>query len=148
MMLVPCLLLAHQSVLARQATPMDPQAKLAAAINAHRQEKSLTLLNRNPNLDKAAQAMADDIARTGNLEHQDSQGRPLRARVEAAGYQGWRRITENLAMGSTTGPETVGLWKESPGHREAMVRTDITEHGVGVAPSPEGTVWVWIGGRR
>lgn len=147
-MLVSCLLLAHRAAGIQLAAPPDLPTQLAASINVHRQGKGLTTLARNENLDKAAQAMADDIARTGNLAHQDSQGRQLRARVEAAGYQGWRRITENLAMGSTTSDQTVSLWEGSRGHREAMVRTDITEQGVGVAPSPEGPVWVWIGGRR
>lgn len=147
-MLVSCLLLAQQSVLASRTVPPEPQAKLAASVNAYRQSRSLSPLILNENLNKAAQAMADDLARTGDLNHVDSQGRQLRARVEAAGYQNWRRITENLAMGSETSDQTVTLWDESPGHKAAMVRTDITEHGVGVSPGPHGTVWVWIAGRR
>ncbi|HAY13464.1 MAG TPA: CAP domain-containing protein [Fimbriimonadaceae bacterium] len=147
-MLVSCLLLAQQSVLASRTVPPEPQAKLAASVNAYRQSRSLSPLTLNENLNKAAQAMADDLARTGDLNHVDSQGRQLRSRVEAAGYQNWRRITENLAMGSETSDQTVTMWDESPGHKAALNRSDITEHGVGVAPGPYGTVWVWIGGRR
>lgn len=147
-MLVSCLLLAHQVSQSSQTEPSTVQTKLAGAVNAYRQSKSLSPLTLNENLNRAAQAMADDLARTGDLNHVDSQGRQLRARVEAAGYQNWRRITENLAMGSESGEHTVSLWDGSPGHKAALNRTDITEHGVGVTPSPAGTVWVWIGGRR
>lgn len=147
-MLVSCLLLVQHSALASRTLPPEPQAKLAASVNAYRQAKSLSPLALNENLNQAAQAMAEDLARTGDLDHVDSRGRQLRTRVEAAGYQNWRRITENLAMGSEISDQTVTMWDESPGHKAALNRADITEHGVGVAPGPYGTVWVWIGGRR
>lgn len=147
-MLVPCLLLAQKSALATPALPDNPHQRLAVSVNAYRRDRALPALVFNPNLNLAAQTMAEDLARTGILEHHDSRGRNLRTRVDAAGYQNWRRITENLAMGSETSDQTVTMWDESPGHKAALNRADITEHGIGVAPGRYGTVWVWIAGRR
>lgn len=147
-MLVPCLLLAQKSALATPALPDNPLQRLAVSVNAYRRDRALPALVFNPNLNLAAQTMAEDLARTGILEHHDSRGRNLRTRVDAAGYQNWRRITENLAMGTNTSDYTVAMWDQSPSHKQALNRADITEHGIGVAPGRYGTVWVWIAGRR
>lgn len=147
-MLVPCLLLAQKSALATPALPDNPHQRLAVSVNAYRRDRALPALVFNPNLNLAAQTMAEDLARTGILEHHDSRGRNLRTRVDAAGYQNWRRITENLAMGTNTSDYTVAMWDQSPSHKQALNRSDITEHGIGVAPGRYGTVWVWIAGRR
>lgn len=147
-MLVPCLLLAQKSALATPALPDNPHQRLAVSVNAYRRDRALPALVFNPNLNLAAQTMAEDLARTGILEHHDSRGRNLRTRVDAAGYQNWRRVTENLAMGTNTSDYTVAMWDQSPSHKQALNRSDITEHGIGVAPGRYGTVWVWIAGRR
>lgn len=147
-MLATCLLLSQKSALATPALPENPHQRLAVSVNAYRRARSLPVLIVNPNLNLAAQTMAEDLARTGILEHQDSQGRNLRTRVDAAGYQNWRRVTENLAMGTNTSDYTVAMWDQSPSHKDALNRSDISEHGIGVAPGRYGTVWVWIGGRR
>lgn len=147
-MLATCLLLAQKSALATPALPENPHQRLAVSVNAYRRARSLPVLIVNPNLNLAAQTMAEDLARTGILEHQDSRGRNLRTRVDAAGYQNWRRVTENLAMGTNTSDYTVAMWDQSPSHKDALNRSDISEHGIGVAPGRYGTVWVWIGGRR
>lgn len=105
-------------------------------------------LKRHAMLDLAAQRFAAEMARTGTFSHIDREGRDVGHRVESAGYRGYERVTENLALGSRTAEETVTLWMESPSHRRALLDGDLREMGVGIAQGPEGPLWVWIGGAR
>jgi hypothetical protein len=121
---------------------------VTAWVNGVRLEQRIGPLKRNVLLDLAAQRYAAEMARSGTFSHTDREGRGPGQRVESAGYRGYERVAENLALGSVTAEETVALWMESPGHRRALLDGSLREMGVGIAQGPDGPLWVWIGGAR
>lgn len=122
--------------------------ELAYTNNLVRAERGLSLLGRSVELDRAAQFMADELARRGTLDHTDLGGRKPWDRAESFGYRNWEFVAENLALRSRDAAETVSLWLGSPGHRKNLENPRVRELGVGVATGPQGRVWVTVYGAR
>jgi uncharacterized protein YkwD len=109
--------------------------------NAFRRLKGVHELKVNPHLTKAAQSFAEYLARTDKFSH-TADGRQPSERVSAAGYD-YCIVAEHIAWEyNSAGFGTRGLaqalvtgWKNSPEHRRNMLDPDVTEIGVGVAPS-------------
>jgi uncharacterized protein YkwD len=106
--------------------------------NQFRAGESRVVLRNSKELENAARAFAEYMARTGKFDHEVDGTTPA-SRVKAAGYQ-FCRIGENIARHySTQGFDTPDLgrrlvesWKESPGHRHNMLEPDVIETGVAV----------------
>jgi len=79
------------------------------------------------------------MARLGRLEHVLSGGRYPRPedRLAAAGYQ-WSAYAENIAMGQSTPAAAMDSWMHSSGHRANILKTNVTEIGVGFARDSAG----------
>ena len=129
------------------AAPAAPAAGGTSAIsgtivqltNAERSNAGLPALRANSQLMEAAQLHADQMARLGRLEHVLSGGRYPRPedRLAAAGYQ-WSAYAENIAMGQSTAAAAMDSWMHSSGHRANLLKTNVTEIGVGFARDSAG----------
>lgn len=95
---------------------------------------------------RAAQLHADQMARTGRLEHELRGARHPRAedRLRAVKY-GWQAWAENIASGQLTAADALKSWMTSKGHRRNILEPSMTEIGVGYARDRAGrTYWVQL----
>ncbi len=110
--------------------------------NQVRGEQKLAPLKVNAMLAKAARAFAQSVANSGKFSH-TADGRTPSQRAESVGYKHCG-VAENLAMdGNSAGYDTGALalqaiagWMNSPPHRANILRTTVSEIGVGVARAP------------
>jgi uncharacterized protein YkwD len=119
------------------AAPADaPAAEMAQVINlvnAERASAGLGPLTYNPTLTDDAQAYSDYMASANFFAHTAPDGSTLTQRAEAAGYNTWTFLAENLAGGQPTPERVVAAWMKSPGHRANILASEATEVGVGHA---------------
>jgi len=76
------------------------------------------------------------MARRGYFDHFGPGGSSPSSRYAARNSAGQRviRVTENIARGNGTSPESaLGMWLNSSGHRKHLVGREMTHIGVGVA---------------
>lgn len=79
-------------------------------------------------LQAAAQAHADDMARSGNFSHRGSGGGTSQSRVAAAGYNACF-TAENIAHGQPTIAAVISDWMGSSGHRANILSPQATQFG-------------------
>lgn len=99
-------------------------------VNRFRATHGLRPLKLTPLLNEAAQRHADDMAYRDYFAHEAPNGTGPGDRAAAVGYR-FRTVLENLAAGQETPRAAVEGWKNSPGHRRAMLDRRITEAGIG-----------------
>jgi uncharacterized protein YkwD len=105
-------------------------------INSYRSKP----LVRDAQLDEAAQAHADWMAKNNKMSHQQSWfGSKPSDRVSATGYH-WRGVAENIAMGQRTEKEVTTAWYNSSGHRRNM-QGDYRHIGIGIAYADDGSIY-------
>lgn len=113
----------------------DPAAAAAvyALTNELRAENGLPALALNSALDSAAGRYAATLAENDWFAHEGPDGSTITSRAEAAGYSGWRYLSENLYRGfyGDAAERIVQAWAASPGHYSNMLGEQITEIGVG-----------------
>lgn len=126
--------------------PPEPAARdwrrqILAEVNQFRGLYGLEPLRLTPLLNDAAQRHADDMAYQDYVAHIGRDGRGPGDRASDSGYR-WRLILENLAAGQSTPEQAVQGWKDSDGHRRAMLNPEVTEAGIGYRflPSDQGQV--------
>ena len=115
-------------------------ADLAARINRERLARGLAPLALNAKLMAAAQAHADDIARTAQFGHTGSDGSSATIRVARAGYgkYSWGyRVGENWARYHSVA-DAFAMWMESAPHRNNILHPVYREVGIGVAATSAG----------
>ena len=93
----------------------------------------------NAALQAAAQAHADDLARSGGLSHTGSDGSALRDRLAAARYPACF-AAENIARGQPDVSSVIAEWTGSRGHYENMVNAAAQQFGFARA----GDIWVLV----
>jgi|GEM_PF-1336454 len=100
--------------------------------NQARQANGLSPLSPDANLEVAAASYAQLLAVNDWFDHVGPDGSTVQGRAEAAAYQNWLFLAENLAKGTgiATAPEVVDAWMASPGHRENILNSDLEEIGV------------------
>ncbi|MBE9639736.1 CAP domain-containing protein [Salipiger mangrovisoli] len=118
-------------------------AEAAAALNGWRRAQGLAPLTRSAQLQRAAQAHSDDMARMNKMGHVGSDGSRVGARTRAAGYD-FREVAENVAMTPLGIDSAMELWAKSPSHRAAMSRGDLREFGL----AQNGRYWTLVMGLR
>lgn len=117
--------------------------RIIARTNRFRQENDLDPVERNDELDAAAEYFAQFMARTDKYGHRADGSTPSE-RADEHGYD-YCIVAENIAMQySSAGFGTKELarkfvtgWKESPEHRENMLNPNVTQTGVAIAQSEE-----------
>ena len=130
---------------ATQANTDAAEQGIVDQTNAFRRRQGRDALEVNDALAQAAQKFARYMAETGRYGHQ-ADGRTPVERVVAAGYE-YCAVRENIAYAfRSDGFSTDRLienfvtgWKESPGHRRNMLARHVTETGVSIAKSEQGT---------
>lgn len=111
--------------------------------NSFRQEEGRRKLEVNPKLTETARYFAEFMSRTDKYGHHADGNRPAQ-RAKKRGYD-YCIVSENIAYefnsaGFTTEELTHGFfqgWKHSPGHRENMLKPNVTEIGAAVARSEQ-----------
>ena len=112
----------------------DPEVAAAvyALTNELRAENNLPPLAHNGALDGSANGYAAILAANDWFAHEGPDGSTIKSRAEAAGYSGWRYLSENLYRGfyGDSAESIVQAWVDSPGHYSNMLGEQITEIGV------------------
>lgn len=121
----------------------DETVRLLTGINRLRTEAGLGLLADNPHLRSAAQAHGADLKNCGLLSHTGCDGSRLDQRLHWAGYA-FTAAAENLAQGTAGADATLAAWINSPGHRQNLLRPDLTEAGMFHGTLGQSDLWVLV----
>ena len=104
--------------------------------NAFRRRNGLPPFAEDPVCTAAAFDHAQDMARRGYFDHFGPGGTSPTTRYKRRNteHQKVIRITENIARGNGTTPESaLSMWLNSSGHRKHLVGSEMDHIGVGVA---------------
>lgn len=119
------------------------RATTLCLINRERTEHGLPALLRDARLERASQLHSDDMGKRRFYEHDNPDGLDPSARVYAQGLPRYgTTVSENIHWSTehrATPKRIVGDWMDSPGHRENILRREVTHVGVGIgfeAPDP------------
>ncbi len=110
--------------------------RLIDAHNQIRSREDRKALKVGPQLMKAAQVHARDMAEHAKLSHEGSDGSTPAQRVERQGYH-YVATGENVAEGQDTVAEVMDGWMNSPHHRRNILG-DFTEIGAARTEDAEG----------
>lgn len=105
-----------------------------AEVNDIRLSYGLQPLQWNANVANVARQHSQNMADNNFFSHADPQGNTALERLLNAGVR-FNLVAENLALNENA-PDPVSLaiqgWLDSPGHRQNMLRAEVTHTGVGV----------------
>ena len=135
------------------------EAEVVEIVNAERRANgNLPPLKRVSSLDEIARYHAADLATDDYFFHEtyDRVNSNLVYVCEfwqrvTSWYPGtWVRLAENIAAGSTTPADVMGVWMGSPGHRANILDANVWEIGVGyfATGGTYGRYWVQDFGKR
>ncbi|MEM7724405.1 MAG: CAP domain-containing protein [Pseudomonadota bacterium] len=99
-------------------------------------------LAHSPALQAAAQAHADDLARTGRFAHTGSDGSSVAERARRANYNACA-LAENIAQGQPDIRSVITAWMGSEGHRRNILDAQVTQFGFAESAGN----WVLVLGR-
>jgi len=122
------------------ALPVVADPTATRAVNDLRASAGKAAVAYSPNLERAAQAHARDMARRGFFAHQGSNGSSVSDRVTAQGYK-WCFVAENIAKGQRDLRQVMQSWTTSKGHYKNMVHRSVREFGLARA---KGNIWVMV----
>lgn len=105
---------------------------LSALTNEERGRYALPELAVNPELNRAAQLKAEDMANKGYFAHNSPEGLAPWHWFEKVGYE-YYFAGENLAVNFTDSHEVTEAWMRSPTHQANIVNKNYTEVGTGIA---------------
>ena len=108
------------------------------------EKPSTTPLTLDPELNKAAQAHAQDMADNNFFAHVGSDGSSFGQRVGRTNFRG-QPIGENIAGGGSEPAGIVDRWIASDGHCRNLMNPQATKLGVGFTVGGQyGTLWVQV----
>ena len=102
-----------------------------AALNQFRANYGLGGLRESGTLSAAAQAYAEDMARSGRFSHTGRDGSSVVHRARAAGCRGQGYFAENIAWGQRSAQDAFNGWAASSGHRANMLGRNYGAYGLG-----------------
>jgi len=114
----------------------DAATETIKITNDFRRRNGLPAFEEDPVCSAAAFDHAQDMARRGYFDHfgPDGSSPTIRYRRRNTTHQRVIRVTENIARGNGTTPESaLRMWLNSSGHRKHLVGTEMNHIGVGVA---------------
>ena len=111
---------------------LDSQAA-ASMISLYRQNNGLGAVAVDPALMKLAEAQSQAMASRNKLDHDVKA--PLTRRLSAAGYPA-NVAVENVSAGYHTLAEAFSGWRDSPPHRENMLKSGVTNLGIAASYAP------------
>lgn len=121
---------------ARPVQPLDPKAALAA-VNAFRIKNARGALVLDVRLTKAAAMQSETQAKRSLIGHDGPDGSLAKDRAARAGYRA-EIASENVASGQKSFGDAMRSWEESAGHRENLLRPQVTAIGVAMAKNSSG----------
>lgn len=127
--------------------PLDPQGQhLLEVVNQTRWANGqVPPLKWNANLKQAALKHSRSMAQDDFFGHKGSDLSSPWDRIDAAGYENWYVLAENIAAGYQSAEDVVQAWLESPQHRENLLNPELHEAGIGYFYEPNdqypGTTW-------
>jgi hypothetical protein len=104
--------------------------QVLALTNEFRAQNGQPALKLNAELNAAAAAHSEDMAKQDYFDHIGKNGSKPWDRAKLVGYEA-RSMGENIAAGYTTAAAVVQGWINSPGHRANLLNSSYTELGVG-----------------
>ena len=105
--------------------------QIASLINAERANAGLPALAINSQLAAAAQSHAADMACNNKISHTGSDGSSAYSRVLSSGYSG--SFSEEIIYGGGGPQAAISWWMSDQIHRDAILKANSTEMGVGYA---------------
>ncbi|KQY59463.1 hypothetical protein ASD11_07835 [Aeromicrobium sp. Root495] len=96
--------------------------------NKERKERGIKVTARSACLDKYTKSWISNVYADGKLTGSDHRG--VASLIKVMTKCGYTTIGENLAMGQTSGYETVTDWMNSPGHRANLLNKKYSVMGV------------------
>ncbi|HVB19721.1 MAG TPA: CAP domain-containing protein [Candidatus Paceibacterota bacterium] len=105
---------------------------LVALTNQDRLANGLAGVTESPLLDRAAQAVAEDMAAKGYFAHVSPDGKSPWQWLDQVGYR-YSYAGENLAVNFTDSSAVEAAWMNSPMHRANIERPQYTQVGFGTA---------------
>ena len=117
----------------------DPGARLdaqaaASMISQYRQNNGLGALTVDPDLMRLAESQSQAMAAKNKLDHDVKA--PLAKRLNAGGYPATLAV-ENVSAGYHTLAEAFSGWRDSPPHRENMLKNGVTKLGIAASYAPD-----------
>jgi uncharacterized protein YkwD len=142
---------AGDAIVGRQPTPvvrdrvleLVNQARAAGRVCGGERYPAVAQLTISPELRKAAQRHAEDMARRSYLDHRGKNGSQPKQRVKDAGYE--PRLTgENIAFAPESAEEVVAGWLASPGHCANIMDSRFADTGIAVATGRKRGHIYWV----
>jgi len=124
----------HSSDLPDRGGRLEASSAVLCLLNQHRASHGLPALVKDPHLQAAAQAHAEDMGRRNYHAHRDPDGVEPDQRIRRAGFEG-RTTGENIAWGvgiDAAAARIVDAWMDSPGHRANILRPSFDRVGTGI----------------
>jgi uncharacterized protein YkwD len=118
--------------MANGGAKLDPEAA-ASMISLYRQNNGLGSVVVDPELMKLAESQSQVMASHNKLDHDVKA--PLAKRLNAAGYPAALAV-ENVSAGYHTLAEAFSGWRDSPPHRENMLKNGVTKLGIAASYAP------------
>lgn len=119
------------------------EKKIMDLVNKERTKAKLPALRPHPLLFKAARAHSANMAKQQKMEH-ILDGKKPSQRLEAAGYNNWGKVRENLLtvdMKNVPASKLVKAWMDSEDHRVNILSNDVSETGLGIATNAQGETY-------
>lgn len=101
-------------------------------VNHERSKAGLSPLRIHSQLNAAAQAHSDDMARNNFMSHTGSDGSSMGDRIKRHGYN-YRTAGENVAAGQRSPQDVMRSWMNSSGHRQNILNPNFRDIGVAYA---------------
>ena len=130
--------------LAERCSPPSPQQQVVDQTNQRRAERGLPALTVDTRLATAAQQHSADQARYNLMSHTGSDGSSAGTRITRQGYR-WSAWAENVAAGQRDATTVMNAWMNSSAHRANILSSNVTQIGIGLAYSSNGTpYWTMV----
>lgn len=111
---------------------LDPQAA-ASMISQYRQNNGLGAVAVDPDLMRLAESQSQAMAAKNKIDHDVKA--PLAKRLNEGGYPATMAV-ENVSAGYHTLAEAFSGWRDSPPHRENMLKNGVTKMGIAASYAP------------
>lgn len=115
-------------------------------VNSYRAQYGLHALKWNSELTRAADVHVKDLAFHGLIQHEGTDGSHHGERARRQGYN-YSIALENVAGGQRNWDDALQGWKDSKGHNEALLSSEVTEFGVALDFNPTtrfATYWAMV----
>jgi len=124
---------------ARPVKPLNPDAALAE-INAFRTKYGRKPVVLDARLSQAAAVQSKAQAGRSRIGHDGSDGSKPMQRAARAGFRA-KIASENVAAGQKSFSDAMRSWEGSSGHRENLLRPEVTAIGVAMAKNEDGRAY-------